>query len=717
MNENYDSIVVNKDVFTVDDAREAAKQLFEVQVDDFRALKDEKWYKHLLNAITFGSDRKKKIIRDIRSLSKLQTIFMRVYCENYKGLDAQLNELIDNLSKTNESLKKLYVNYIVGVQSQQSILELSQLEQDILLLLLCTYVSINGNDELLKKYRAGIAQTIGRGLPQGDFKPEMLEQISKGDVFYRFIVEMCAIDGGLDDFSVPENIYEALDYLTISKRAKDSIENQIRNELDSFGVDYLTSKYGKAEDTLLDDDLELADEDAVDEEFATIIIDKDVNIASGNSQVYKNKEVIVRANVNCEGELIFDHCTIVYNDTAMISTIKIEEIGKLTITGSTIQCMSDNKDRRRTEEYLFNCWGKAEIQNCKLIDCSYLFAARKEFYITDCEFMDCADHVIRSSVGDVDISITNNTIRQNGLKPFYRENLGELRAMISVQHASKAQFNNNVICEGSEFSNLYKEAYTKFRYVESDNMVISQSSFLDITGEICTKEIVECYFYNTRKFGIQGEVNYVGCQDAISVDNCVFEKCEDILDAGNNSKVINCQFVSCKNRLIKGDLADAGGILVKDCLFKDIANDSDASSDMIDMMLAVKDSSLVFRRNEHYNSKENRVEHCTFDGIGLNGAFLIAVDQYERPYDDTVVNISDCTFSHCETKRQCKDIIREECNYYGVFNKRQTLRCVKISNCYGLDKINTEGCSAVDTSINFTSTYGRHIGADHSVDE
>jgi hypothetical protein len=105
MNENYDSIVVNKDVFTVDDARDAAKQLFEVQVDDFHALKDEKWYKHLLNAITFGSDRKKKVIRDIRSLSKLQTIFMRVYCENYKGLDAQLNELIDNLSKTNGSLK------------------------------------------------------------------------------------------------------------------------------------------------------------------------------------------------------------------------------------------------------------------------------------------------------------------------------------------------------------------------------------------------------------------------------------------------------------------------------------------------------------------------------------------------------------------------------------------------------------------------------------
>lgn len=144
MSNDYNSIVVNQELFTIDDAREAATQLFNAQVDDFYALKNEKWYKHLLNAITFGAGRKKKVIKDIRSLSKLQTIFMRVYCENYKGLDKQLNEIIENLSKTNESVKRLYVNYIVGVRSQQSILDLSQLEQEILLLLLCAYQSVNG---------------------------------------------------------------------------------------------------------------------------------------------------------------------------------------------------------------------------------------------------------------------------------------------------------------------------------------------------------------------------------------------------------------------------------------------------------------------------------------------------------------------------------------------------------------------------------------------
>lgn len=338
MNNDYTTIIVNQDEFTIDDARTAAKKLFEVQTDHFYALKNEKWYKHLLNAITFGADRKKKIIRDIRSLSKLQTIFMRVYCENYKELDSQLNEIIENLSKTNESVRKLYINYVVGIRSQQSILELSRLEQDILLLLLCSYTSNCGNEEGLKKYKSGIAQTIGRGIPQGEFKPEMLEQVSNGEVFYRFIVEMCATDGGVDDLSVPDNIYEAINYLNISNKAKENVEKQIRSELNNFGVEYLEKKYSVADDDLLNDDIELIDADTIEEEFSTVIIDKEVKIAKGNIQVYKNKELFIHANIVCDGELLFENCTIIYNDKALQACINITESGQLTINGSTIKC-------------------------------------------------------------------------------------------------------------------------------------------------------------------------------------------------------------------------------------------------------------------------------------------------------------------------------------------------------------------------------------------
>jgi hypothetical protein len=722
MNENYNSILVNQDVFTIDDAREAAKRLFEVQADDFYALKNEKWYKHLLNAITFGSDRKKKRIRDIRSLSKLQIIFMRIYCEIYRGLDSQLNELIENLSKTNESVKKLYVNYIVGVQSQQCILELSQLEQDILLLLLCAYGSIYGNDGSLKKYKASVAQTIGRGVPQGEFKPEMLEQVNKGDIFYRLIVEMCAVDGGLDDFSMPDNIYEAINYLTISNKAKENIENQIRNELNNFGVDYLINKYGEVDDKLLDEEIELVDEEFIDEEFSTIIIDEEINIASGSRQIYKNKEVFVHANVNCGGELLFDHCTIVYNDSALDATIKIAESGQLTITGSTIKCMSYKND------YFFRCNGNVVLRNCKLVDCVFLFYLEKEFYITDSELIDCADNVINVFARkNAKVSICNNIIRQNKLKLFNGEDLSHLDGItmidvLTLDDSSKNfQFNNNVVLEQNEFSDLFEDKFRRFFYVKSDAMVVTQSSFFNMTGTIYTKKISECYFFNSKN--AIADYDLLAAEiDKVNIDNCIFEKCENIISCGKKAQITNCQFVSCKNSLIRGSFVNEGGIFVEDCLFKNITNDFEGDEYsmwelFMDTSSAISNSALLFKRSKRSDSTVNRVHKCTFDGISMNKAFLIAVNGHERPKDETVVEISDCTFLHCETKRKSKKLIREYFSYYGAFNKEKKVHCTKIYACKGIEQFNMNGGIASDNSINFKSTYGRGIGASQSLNE
>ena len=87
MDNNVNKILFDKDKFTVEDLREAAKQIFEAQEEEFYAIKNEKWYKKFLNALSFGSGRNKKIVNDIRSLAKLQTIFALVYYENYKDTE------------------------------------------------------------------------------------------------------------------------------------------------------------------------------------------------------------------------------------------------------------------------------------------------------------------------------------------------------------------------------------------------------------------------------------------------------------------------------------------------------------------------------------------------------------------------------------------------------------------------------------------------------
>lgn len=714
MEKDYNSIAVNQEIFTIDDAKEAAKQLFESQVDDFYALKNEKWYKHLLNAITFGSDRKKKVIKDIRSLSKLQTIFMRVYCENYKDLDSQLNEIIENVAKTNESVKKIYVNYIVGVKSQQSILDLSQLEQDILLLLLCSYSSNNGNNDNLKKYRAGIARTIGRGIPQGEFTPEKLEKIKSSEVIYRLIVEMCAIDGGLDDFSIPDNIYEAIDYLTISNKAKESIQSQVREELDNFGVDYLIEKYGASEEEdIIDEDVDLTDEGADNEDFATIIIDKEVRIAEGQQQIYKNKEILIHANVICEGELLFDNCTLKYNDCAIPGKIQIKEKGKLNITGCTFICLSYKDD------YFFECDGEVIIKYTKFLDCSYLFKASKDFYVEHCEMVNCAMYLFELDACDKSrIIICKNKIIQNDWKQFYKERLrGGGYTMITVysgrSYGGIVEFNNNIIKEMPGFAEIFKAkaqglVSSSLIYIESDSkwMSITQSTFINASGGINASNIEECYFKGCKKPII------ISCTNEHSkIENCIFEECEDVISEDKSAAIIrSCQFISCKNRLIDCQYAFDGGVIVDSCVFKNVQNDFNGEDSRL--YAAWNKSALKFERSKSIESKENRIVNCYFDGVEMKKAFLIAADGKERPREDTVISVYNCSFSHCVTQRESKKLIREYFTYCGLFNKEKSVHATQISYCKGLDKINSEGSKAENLSINYTSSSGRTIGAD-----
>ena len=87
MTYTLNDVHIDKEKFTVEDAIEAAEQIFSLKEDEFQRIKNEKWYHHLLQAVTFGSGDRKKIISDITSLSKLLQIFMLIYAKSYKEQD------------------------------------------------------------------------------------------------------------------------------------------------------------------------------------------------------------------------------------------------------------------------------------------------------------------------------------------------------------------------------------------------------------------------------------------------------------------------------------------------------------------------------------------------------------------------------------------------------------------------------------------------------
>lgn len=242
MNEIY-RVDIDKELFGIEDATEAAQSIFSLQQSDFENIINEKWYHRFLGALTLHSGDKKRMIKSISSLSKLQSLFMKVYCEHYRALDEDLNKIIDDLSKINATVRKLYQICIAQIRPQQSLADLTAHDKQVLLLLLSEYQSLSGAEATLQKYRAGIAAAVTEKLPEGKFKNTQLLTITEPKVFYRCLLEMCALDGGLVSMTMPDNVYDAFNYLNISPFEKKNVESTLKSEVDAFGEEYLLSKY------------------------------------------------------------------------------------------------------------------------------------------------------------------------------------------------------------------------------------------------------------------------------------------------------------------------------------------------------------------------------------------------------------------------------------------------------------------------------------------
>lgn len=254
---SVNDIRVDQGIFTVEDAKSAAEQIFSVQEEDFSKVKNAKWYQKLLRAVTFGAGDKKYIINDIRSLGMLQSLFMQIYVKQYSALDGQLRGIIENQAKTNRIVKSLLYSCVEKIRPQESPQKLNEHDKQILLLFLSQYHSLNNNEDRFRSYRASIAKACAATLPQGEFEPAQLSRVAATDTFYRCALELCALDDELESFTIPEDIYDALGHLNISPARKKELETALHQEISSFGTEYLLNKYNVQETGIDISDLQL----------------------------------------------------------------------------------------------------------------------------------------------------------------------------------------------------------------------------------------------------------------------------------------------------------------------------------------------------------------------------------------------------------------------------------------------------------------------------
>lgn len=101
----------------------------------------------------------------------------------------------------------------------------------------------------------------------------------------------------------------------------------------------------------------------------------------------RDENIHLSAYMNCEGELIFDHCIINYNESDYGNGIALSENAKLTITNSVVIC------KGLDENTFITCKGKNKIilDRNSFEDCSYFINTdgECEFFMTNCQLHNC----------------------------------------------------------------------------------------------------------------------------------------------------------------------------------------------------------------------------------------------------------------------------------------------------------------------------------------
>lgn len=703
-----------------DALKAAVKQLSSASQEQFETIKKEKWYNRVFDMVTFSQKGKKRIAEQVSTLAQAQQILIELLMrlsDNDSSVSRLVVESMEDIKRIQEQnlylfskIKKLE-DISLGMKPDMDLNRLSEKNKKVLCA--CLY-NINAQDGNASENQKAFADQVMNYLnvdAQMDHPTAALEDMdaeSKKRILnccmeYMFL-KNCSNEGydAYEDF-----IYE----FDFGNKTIKSIEKQIQSfynlrGLDGFFTKYQTDNFEAPDDFFTVDFGERDGETPADEEETIEMTDEVIStilqIKPGETKTYKNKNIHLKAYINCEGDLIFDHCIIFYNEADNGNEIKLSNKANLTITNSIILCKGIG------ENAFITCAGAGQVtlDRNTFEDCSHFVKSGSicAFSMINCKLHNCFEDFIDLDIGSDPSTcvINNNMIIQDGLNHFYAKvKKYWMMRLISVNsfENNKVEFYNNSIIEEEDFRKADVEkgkSENQIIYFDSiyGNGDVKNCFFKGISRSISAVKFIDCRFENCTD-AINLEQNYSE-SDVPCVDNCVFVECTNVINTVNNAKITNCQFVSCYDHII--DPSEYyGGVSVEFCQFINTRNAIESyESDL---------SCVQFRRGKGSDGKANYLKNCIFDGADLEDNFLIGAVAIEKP-SGTVTYIENCDFKNCSTQRESGKIIKEYVQYDTLFKKDVNFHANTVSGCKGLDKINKEGSKSESVEIRPASNVG-----------
>ncbi|MGG3466127.1 hypothetical protein ABES02_00865 [Neobacillus pocheonensis] len=689
---DYDYYASNQCSF--DDLKLASHQLASATQDQFEQIKKEKWFHRVFDMVTFSKKNEKRMANQIGSLAQAQQMIMEILVR-LSERDARISDMVveafDNIERltANDVLlakrfNQLENRCILGITKETDIGDLTEIQGEILggllFYLMHHFDQVSENQRV---YANQILTYIGAGAQEMDIKAslESIDQIETKKKLLTCCLEYCFLHNC--SFHLPEEIEELLEEFDFGNKTIREVKNKIAAMYNLRGVAGFIDKYGNFDVVEEEFYIEMPEVTFEEEtiELEEMNIKSILYIPRDELKVIKNRIVHISAYINCEGHLQFDNCIVHYNETNDSDEITLSEGASITFSNCQVHCHSIDKNSFIQGE------GDNEfiLLNSVFNDCSHFIKMKNEFNLTiqNCLINSPGENFIHDNGwrqgNKLRGEISNTQIYFNDQnKPGDDIYFGNI---IYIQGSVKI---NNCVVRGIEtvgreetklvLFNIASGTYANCNFTNVDKCISDAASISECSFEAC-KEVIEGTYDSKTK-----------------ITNCLFKDCQDIT-RGDDFSIKNCQFVNCKNGIVKGQ-----GITVEFCEFYNLVHDLSG---------LVADASFEFSCGKHTDS--NKISKCLFDGVEINDGFLIQGSTYEK-ISGAKVFVEDCDFKNCTTKRSTNVIVRQYHYYFGVFDRQIETKPVHISNCKGLDQVNKGKGRAEEIIIRSETPTGVKIG-------
>lgn len=704
-NEDYDAI------------KEAITKLSSVSENQFETIKKEKWFNRVFDLITFSKKNQKRLAEQISTVAQANQILIELLLrlsENDKNISELVCKSLDDIKKLQSQdiylLSKInrLEDSALGIRKDTDLESLS--DDSKKLLCACIYYNsekYGGSSDNQKRFYNSLCsyiQTDGIQMDNPYASFDRIDSDSKLRIFFACMEYFFLYDCSDDSYDKYE---DEIDEFDIGNKSIKQVKQQIKTLYDARGVDGFVNKFELYNNERLLDSFYMEFEDfsenyetiddndiSSDNKILPIEVDYNANedecissmltIAKGELVVFKNKNIHLKSYIKCYGELKFHNCIIYYNEYESGDEIQMGEEASIIFDGCAIYCKGYDESVFITNTD--NCNNKFTFKNSSFYDCSYFIKVNNvsKAIIENCYFHNCFKGFMNVSLkDDAEFIMDSNYFKLYGICTFNLSHIDRFHnTIINIESQSYEDSLDlcitNMLIEES-IQELSEAKDKDMILLDANRIKLRQSTILGLTKDIRVQGVYNCYMKDcVNGFIICGWAYEI----ASEIKDCLFDNCTEIIKHAlcTSLTISDSNFVSCYGQITN----DCPQVKIEKCNFYNTKYI--IKKDRFLPLLSWEKGCIGVREAGSY------IKDCIFDGIELDGAYLIAGTGLDSSAKN-ICSVSGCYFLNWK-KRDNDKIINEYSEYYGMFNKKKTVKSIDVSsNCKGLDKSNGTGTS------------------------